>query len=104
MHDLLIRGGTVVDGTGAPGRTADIAITDGVITDIGTVDGLARGPRRERAVGHARFRRRPHSLRRSDHGPAADTDLLARRHHHRDGQLRSGVRPSSGTVTTGSSA
>ena len=32
MHDLVIRGGTVADGTGAPTRTADIAVTDGVIT------------------------------------------------------------------------
>ncbi len=33
--DLVIRGGTVVDGTGAPGRVADVAITDGVIREIG---------------------------------------------------------------------
>src|SRR3954453_19703754 len=33
--DVVIRGGTVVDGTGAPGRRADVAITDGVISDIG---------------------------------------------------------------------
>ena len=35
-HDLVIRGGTVVDGTGAPARTADVAITDGVVTEVGT--------------------------------------------------------------------
>jgi N-acyl-D-aspartate/D-glutamate deacylase len=33
--DIVIRGGTVVDGTGAPGRAADVAITDGVIREIG---------------------------------------------------------------------
>jgi N-acyl-D-aspartate/D-glutamate deacylase len=40
-HDLIIRGGTVIDGTGAPARTADVAIDDGVITDVGRVDGAA---------------------------------------------------------------
>src|SRR3989441_5920180 len=33
--DLVIRGGTVYDGTGREGRRADVAITDGVITEIG---------------------------------------------------------------------
>src|SRR5438270_7280959 len=42
MRDLVIRGGTVVDGTGAPGRTADVAISDGVVTDVGRVNELAR--------------------------------------------------------------
>jgi N-acyl-D-aspartate/D-glutamate deacylase len=42
MHDLVIKGGTVVDGTGAPGRTADVAIADGVVTDVGAVDGPAK--------------------------------------------------------------
>ena len=42
MHDLVIKAGTVVDGTGAPARTADVAITDGVVTEVGRVDGRAR--------------------------------------------------------------
>jgi N-acyl-D-aspartate/D-glutamate deacylase len=33
--DLVIRGGTLVDGSGAPGRAADVAISDGVIREIG---------------------------------------------------------------------
>jgi len=42
MHDLLIKGGTVVDGTGDPGRTADVAITDGMVTEVGRINELAR--------------------------------------------------------------
>ena len=38
-HELVIRGGTVVDGTGAPGRTADVAIDGGRITEVGRVEG-----------------------------------------------------------------
>ncbi len=33
--NLILRGGTVVDGTGAPGRHADVAIRDGVIVAVG---------------------------------------------------------------------
>jgi len=33
--DIVIRGGTVFDGSGAPGRAADVAIADGVIREIG---------------------------------------------------------------------
>jgi len=42
MYDLLIRNGTVVDGTGADRRVADVAIVDGKIAAIGTdLDGDA---------------------------------------------------------------
>jgi N-acyl-D-aspartate/D-glutamate deacylase len=41
MHDLLITDGLVVDGTGVPGRRADIAVTDGVVTAIGRLRGEA---------------------------------------------------------------
>jgi len=42
MHDILIKGGTVIDGTGQAGFTADVAIQDGRITEVGRVDGPAR--------------------------------------------------------------
>ena len=35
MHDLVIRGGNVVDGSGSPGRTADVAVDGGLITEVG---------------------------------------------------------------------
>jgi N-acyl-D-amino-acid deacylase len=37
MKRTLIRGGTVVDGTGAPARPADVLVDDGIIVDVGRV-------------------------------------------------------------------
>lgn len=42
MHDLVIRGGTIVDGTGAPGFVADVAIDGAVITAIGHISTQGR--------------------------------------------------------------
>ncbi|MEM8922678.1 MAG: amidohydrolase family protein [Actinomycetota bacterium] len=41
-HDLVIRSGTVIDGTGAERRTGDVAVSDGVITAVGVVEGTGR--------------------------------------------------------------
>jgi len=35
MHDIVIRNGTIVDGTGAPAFTGDVAIDGGTITQVG---------------------------------------------------------------------
>ena len=42
MHDLVIRGGTIVDGTGAPRFTGDVAIDGGTISAVGGRAGPAR--------------------------------------------------------------
>jgi len=42
-HDLVIRNGRVVDGTGAPGLNADVAVDGDRVVEVGTVDG--RGTR-----------------------------------------------------------
>jgi N-acyl-D-amino-acid deacylase len=42
MHDMVIRGGTVVDGTGGPSFIGDIAIDGGLISAIGKVEAKGR--------------------------------------------------------------
>jgi N-acyl-D-aspartate/D-glutamate deacylase len=42
MHDLVIRGGSVVDGSGEPARTANVGIADGRIAEIGRDVGPGR--------------------------------------------------------------
>jgi N-acyl-D-aspartate/D-glutamate deacylase len=38
-HDIVIRGGTILDGTGAPGFLGDVAIQGGKIVQVGEVTG-----------------------------------------------------------------
>ncbi|VEG51516.1 amidohydrolase 3 [Mycolicibacterium aurum] len=48
-YDLLIRGGTIVDGLGGEPYTGDVAVRDGVICAVGSVDG--QGDREIDATG-----------------------------------------------------
>ena len=41
MHDLVIRGGTVIDGTGSPARTADVTVDRGHVSGVGSFAGVA---------------------------------------------------------------
>ena len=49
-HDIVIRGGDIVDGTGADPVRGDLAVDGGIITAVGAVDG--RGRREIDAEGH----------------------------------------------------
>ena len=93
-HDLVVRGGTVVDGTGAPGRVADVAVDGGRITAVGEVAG--RGAEEIDADGllvtpgwvdiHT------HYDGQVTWDPLLTPSLVARRHHRRHGQLRRRLR------------
>ena len=42
MYDYLIKGATIVDGTGSAPRQGDVAIQDGLIAEVGSVSGSAK--------------------------------------------------------------
>ncbi len=41
QYDIIIRGGNIVDGTGAEPRQADVAIANGIISAVGQINGTA---------------------------------------------------------------
>ena len=92
--DLVIRGGTVVDGTGAPARTADVAITGDRIAEVGS-----SRRRREAPIDADGLLVTPGFVDIHTHydgqvtwDPLLTPVLLARRHHGGHGQLRGRVR------------
>ena len=89
-YDLVIKNGTVIDGSGLPGYRADVGVTQGRIAAIGRIrEQRPRGRRRRGPRRRARLHRRPHAHGRPDLlGPARHLLLLARHHQRRHGQLR----------------
>ena len=90
MLDYVIRSGTVIDGTGEPGRLADVGIRDGRIVAVGQIDEAGdHRVRRRRARRGPRLRRPAHALRRPALlGPAGLPLQRARRDHRDRRQLR----------------
>ena len=41
VYDLVIRNGTIIDGTGSPGRRGDVAVSGDRIAAVGQVEGKA---------------------------------------------------------------
>ena len=93
----FLRGGTVVDGTGAPAVVADVVLADGRIAAVGPDLAVPEGAEVVDCTGlrrGARLHRPPHPLRRPGPvGPRAHALVVARRHHRGGGQLRLRHRP-----------
>ena len=104
MFDCVIMGGLVVDGTGAPPFSADIAIRDGRIVEIGVVTGGAR-----ETIDAAGAIVTPGFIDIHTHydgqflwDPEARTELLQRRDDGDRGQLRRRLRARPGREPQGS--
>ena len=94
-YDLVIRNGTIVDGSGAAPYAGDVAIVGDRITEIGKVDD--RGAHEIDAEGHIVT---PGFIDGHTHldaqilwDPLGTSSCLARRHQRGDGQLRLHLAP-----------
>ena len=94
MFDLVIRNGTVLDGSGAPRRIADVAVQDGKIAAVGPKLGTGR-----REIDAAGLIVAPgfvdihtHYDGQATWDPFVTPSLLAWRHHHGVRQLRRRLR------------
>ncbi len=89
-YDLIIRNGNVIDGTGAPGRAADVAIAGDRIEVVGAGNGHSDArDRRARPRRGAGVHRRAHARRRGGRArPARRLQDHAGRHDRRRRQLR----------------
>ena len=87
--EIVIRGGTVFDGSGAPGRAADVAIAGRRDPRDRAEPARRARARRVGLRGRARLHRHPHPLRRAGVlGSGAPAVVVPRCHHRRRGQLR----------------
>ena len=87
--DLVIKGGTVVDGTGAPGTRADVAITDGKVAAIGpNLDGERVLDAGGHVVAPGFIDIHTHYDAQVFWDPGAHAVVLPRRHHRGRRQLR----------------
>ena len=94
QYDIVIKGGTVIDGRRTPRYRADVGIRDGRSSDrrIDATEG-AEVARRDRQDRRARLHRPPHALRQPGLlGPVVHPRRVARRHERGHRQLRVRVR------------
>ena len=88
--DLIIRNGTIVDGTGAPRFAGDIAVKDGLIAAVGKVSGDASSEidAGGNVIAPGWVDIHTHYDGQATWGRGNGAVIVARGHHRRHGQLR----------------